>query len=34
MLKVVPQLGRHIAARKQNTQLEIAEEGIVRKIGA
>jgi len=34
VLKMLPQLGRHIAAHKQDTQLKIAEEGIVRKIGA
>jgi hypothetical protein len=33
MLKMFPQLGRHIATHEQDTQLKIAEEGIVSKIG-
>jgi hypothetical protein len=34
MIKVPPQLTRHLAAHKQHSQLKIAKEGIVRKIGA
>jgi hypothetical protein len=34
MFKMVPQLHRHLPSHEQDPQLKIAEEGIVRKIGA
>ncbi len=34
VIKMFPQLSRHIAPLKQDTQLKVAEEGIVRKVGA
>ena len=33
MLKMLPQTGGHISAPEQDTQLKIAEKGIVSKIG-